>query len=54
MATCKDCKSFFEREDEPGMGDCVRRQVDPRQAYYSAKPAEPEEDASKCAAFQKK
>ena len=54
MATCKECKSYFEREDEPGQGDCVTRQVDPRQSYYGAKPVEPGKDATKCSSFQKK
>ncbi len=54
MATCKECKSFFGREDDPGQGDCVTRQVDPRQSYYRAKPVEAEKDASKCGSFQKK
>jgi len=54
MATCKECKSFFPLEDDPSTGDCVQRVVDPRQAYYQAKPVEEGHDASKCASFQKK
>jgi hypothetical protein len=54
MATCKDCKSFFAREDDRSQGDCVMRVVDPRQAYYQARPVETEKDASKCSSFQKK
>lgn len=54
MATCKDCKSFFAREDDQPQGDCVMRVVDPRQAYYKATPVEADKDASKCSSFQKK
>ena len=54
MATCKECKSFYAQEDDPAKGDCVTRGVDPRQAYYRAKPVEAEQDASKCSSFQKK
>ncbi|ACL03891.1 Alkylsuccinate synthase (II), putative gamma subunit (AssC2) [Desulfatibacillum aliphaticivorans] len=54
MSTCSDCKSFFPREDEPGKGDCVRRVVDPRQAYYTTRPKNPEDDASGCGEFQKR
>jgi benzylsuccinate synthase len=54
MATCSECKIFFPLEDEPTLGDCVQRVVDPRQAYYKAKPVEAEMDASKCSSFQKK
>lgn len=54
MATCKECKCFFPLEDNPETGDCVQRVVDPRQAYYKARPVGADQDASKCASFQKK
>ncbi|MEW6439299.1 MAG: benzylsuccinate synthase gamma subunit family protein [bacterium] len=54
MATCKECKSFFALEGDPNKGDCVQRVVDPRQAYYKAKPVEADRNASKCTSFQKK
>ena len=38
MATCKECKCFFETEGNHEKGDCVHRVVDPRQAYYKARP----------------
>ncbi|ACL03427.1 MULTISPECIES: benzylsuccinate synthase gamma subunit family protein [Desulfatibacillum] len=54
MSTCAECRSFFLREDEPGQGDCVRRVVDPRQAFYQSKPVREDNDASGCESFQKK
>ncbi len=54
MATCKECKSFFPMDDNPGRGDCVQRVVDPRQAYYKARPVDEEQDAAACSSFQKK
>lgn len=54
MAECNECKSFFPMEDDVSMGDCVRRVVDPRQAYYQAKPVEADKDAAVCASYQKK
>ena len=54
MATCDECKGFFALEDDPTTGDCVQRVVDPRQAYYQAKPVEADQDASGCSSFQKK
>ena len=54
MTTCNECASFFPLEDDPSTGDCVQRVVDPRQAYYKAKPVEDETDASKCDQFKKK
>jgi benzylsuccinate synthase len=54
MAACKDCKCFFALEEHPERGDCVQRVVDPRQAYYKAKPVDAEQDASACTSFQKK
>ncbi len=54
MATCKECKNFFVFEDNPEKGDCVQRVVDPRQAYYKAKPVGADDDASSCGSFQKK
>jgi len=54
MPTCKECKKFFAMDDDPKKGDCVERIVDPRQAYYKAKPVPGDQDASKCSSFQKK
>ena len=54
MAACKDCKCFFVFEQNPEKGDCVQRVVDPRQAYYKAKPVASDQDASTCTSFQKK
>ena len=54
MTTCNDCKRFFPLEDNPEQGDCVQRVVDPRQAYYKAKPANAVDDAAACSSFQKK
>jgi benzylsuccinate synthase len=54
MATCRDCKCFFVIVEDSEKGDCVRRVVDPRQAYYKAKPVEAEQDASGCSSFQRK
>ena len=54
MATCRECKCFFVLEDNPEKGDCVQRMVDPRQAYYKAKPVAADQDASNCSSFQKK
>ncbi|MFO7965589.1 MAG: benzylsuccinate synthase gamma subunit family protein [Desulfobacterales bacterium] len=54
MPTCKECKSFFPIEEEPGKGDCVQKCVDARQTYYSARVVSSEMDASLCDSFQKK
>ncbi len=54
MPTCKECKSYFPREEQPDQGDCVQRVVDPRQAYYKSKPQAPDNDASGCDQFTKK
>ena len=54
MPTCKECKKFFPLEDNPARGDCVRRVIDPRQAYYKAKPVDADQDAAKCAEFEKR
>ena len=54
MATCEECKSFFPLEDDPTVGDCVLRVVDPRQAYHKARPVSADDDAAKCTTFQKK
>ncbi len=54
MPQCKECKSFFPIEDEPGKGDCVQKCVDARQTYYSARPVAEDKDASQCQSFQKK
>jgi pyruvate formate lyase activating enzyme len=54
MTTCQECKSFFPLEETPDKGDCVKRVVDPRQAYYQAKPVNAQDDAKKCETFSKK
>ena len=54
MATCKECKRYFPIDQDPKKGDCVERVVDPRQAYFKARPVQADQDASKCASFQKK
>jgi len=54
MATCKDCKSFFPLEEDSAKGDCVKRVVDPRQAYYQSKPVHAEDNVASCSSFQKK
>jgi benzylsuccinate synthase len=54
MPTCKECKQFFPLEEDPDKGDCVSRVVDPRQAYYKAKPVDVHEEAGDCPNFQRK
>jgi len=54
MATCKDCKSFFPLEEDSDKGDCGKRGVAPRQAYYQSKPVKAVDDAVTCSSFQKK
>jgi benzylsuccinate synthase len=54
MPKCKDCKCFFAFEENPEKGDCVQRVVDPRQAYYKARPVAADQGASGCGSFQKK
>ncbi len=54
MATCKDCKCFFALEENRQKGDCIHRVVDPRQAYYKARPVDADQDAASCDSFQKK
>jgi len=54
MPLCKECKKFFPIKEEPNKGDCVQRVVDPRQAYYKAKPVGADMDASSCSSFEKR
>ena len=54
MPTCQECMNFFPMEETPERGDCVRREVDPRQAYYKAREVDCETDAGQCESFQKK
>jgi len=54
MPTCNECKNYFPINEDPKKGDCVERVVDPRQAYYKAKPVPADQDATKCSSFQKK
>jgi benzylsuccinate synthase len=52
MAICRECKCFFALEEDSDRGDCVQRVIDPRQAYYKAKPVEAEQEATQCPSFQ--
>lgn len=54
MPSCKECKKFFPIPGDQKRGDCVQRVVDPRQAYYKAKPVNAEQEAGACASFEKK
>ncbi|HOS97793.1 MAG TPA: benzylsuccinate synthase gamma subunit family protein [Deltaproteobacteria bacterium] len=54
MATCSECKKFFPLEEDRKRGDCVQRVIDPRQAYYQAKPVTADKDAAKCPSFEKR
>ncbi len=54
MATCKECKCFFAQEGKEEKGDCIHRVVDPRQAYYRARPVDADRDAAICDSFRKK
>lgn len=54
MPSCKECKKFFPLEQDPKRGDCVQRVIDPRQAYYQAKPVSADRDAAKCSSFEKR
>jgi len=52
VATCKDCKFYFEIEDDSSKGDCVTKVTDARQSYTRAKSVPNDGDASKCSTFQ--
>lgn len=54
MPACKECKWFFPLEDDPEKGDCIRRETDPKQSYWTAKPKKAADDASKCPDFETK
>ena len=54
MASCNECRQFFPIDEDPDKGDCVRRVVDPRQAYYRAKPVDSDREAGDCPDFQRK
>ena len=54
MPLCKECRKFFPVQDDPKRGDCVLRVVDPRQAYYKAKPVVADKDAVSCSSFEKR
>ncbi|MCP4757007.1 MAG: benzylsuccinate synthase gamma subunit family protein [Proteobacteria bacterium] len=54
MPICEECRSFFPIEESPQRGDCVQREVDPRQSYYTAQEIELSKDAGECSSFQKK
>lgn len=54
MPVCQECRKFFALENEGKRGDCVQRVIDPRQAYYKAKPVSADHDASTCREFEKR
>lgn len=54
VATCNECQQYFPMDEDPDRGDCVRRVVDPRQAYHTAKPVDADRGAGDCPDFQKK
>jgi benzylsuccinate synthase len=54
MSFCKECKKFFPGKEDSRNGDCVERTVDPRQAYYKAKPVSADMYAISCSSFEKK
>jgi benzylsuccinate synthase len=54
MANCGECKNYFSAKNDPKIGDCVQRVVDPRQGYYKMKPAKARQDAGKCPDFVKR
>lgn len=54
MPTCSECKKFFPLEEDHKKGDCVQRVIDPRQAYYQAKPIQADKDAARCSSFEKR
>ncbi len=54
MPVCQECRKFYPLENNRKQGDCVQRVVDPRQAYYKAKPVSAEKDASACGEFEKR
>ena len=54
MPSCIECQSFFPIEEEPDRGDCVKKCVDARQTYYSARVVAQDNDAGRCDSFQKK
>ncbi len=53
MPTCNECKNFFPIEETPERGDCVLREVDPKQSYYTAKELDADTNANDCSSFQK-
>jgi benzylsuccinate synthase len=52
MQTCSNCKSYFPLEEDNKKGDCVRRVIDRRQAYYLSKIVKSE--TISCSYFQEK
>ena len=38
MSSCKECKSYFPLNEKSPKGDCVRRELDAKQMYHTAKP----------------
>ena len=54
MPTCSECKQFFQMDENPDKGECVRRVVDPRQAYYKAKSVDADKEAGGCPDFRRK
>ena len=51
---CEGCKNFFPIEENPSRGDCVLRQTDARQSFYSAREVNADADASGCQEFIKR
>ncbi|MDI6797705.1 MAG: benzylsuccinate synthase gamma subunit family protein [Desulfatibacillaceae bacterium] len=54
MAQCKECQNFFSDENQPAFGDCIRRTVDPRQAYFASKRMEAARAVNDCPNFSNK
>ncbi len=54
MPVCQECRKFFAMEGDLKRGDCVQRVIDPRQAYYRARPVAADHDASACREFEKR
>lgn len=54
MSVCQECRKFYPQENSQKQGDCVQRVIDPRQAYYKARPVASDKDASACRDFEKR
>lgn len=51
MSECKNCKSYFPRDEKSPNGDCVRRESNAKQLYHTSKPVNEKET---CNNFEKK